>query len=516
MVKWLGNLYDVLHPIQDLFSTPVQDSWKAIPVDGSVTRLELVGPQKIFVAIRGKTYDGHQDLARVLNQKPAAVVVEKNVWREHFDRLRRDSLVPILVTDHSRRAYAFLSASFWGQPSLNLFTIGVTGTNGKTSVTTMGEYLLQKAGVKVGKIGTLGLYLNEEWWETQLTTPDAYDLHYFLSYCYQKGAKAAVMEVSSHALDQFRVDGVHFDGVIFTHLTQDHLDYHGSMERYFQAKARLFSEVLFWSRKNVKIAVINIDDPWGQRLQVDSQATVVTYGQSPMADFRYEVNGVDWSGIYFRVCVGGQNFGGFLPMLGEFQVANFVGIAALLVGAGFMTLPGAISLIADFPGVPGRLQKVRELAERHVFIDFAHTPDALEKTLVTLRSLLNRLAQGTGRLGIIFGCGGERDEGKRPIMGAIAERLCDWIIVTNDNPRGEDPEKIVHHILSGMKEGHKTHVELDRKKAIFEGLERLGPNDVLLIAGKGHERYQQIGQEKIPFSDYDVVVSWKRESVPKI
>jgi UDP-N-acetylmuramoyl-L-alanyl-D-glutamate--2,6-diaminopimelate ligase len=452
----------------------------------------------LFVAIRGGSSDGHLFLAQAASQGAVALVVEDK------------SMVPsdyrgvVVQVQSTRLALNLLAAQFYAHPSRELFSVGITGTNGKTTVSNMIEAILNRHGWPTGVIGTIDHHLGARVWPTELTTPDAVLFQERLREFVNQGARAVALEASSHALTQARVDSVEFDVAVFTNLTRDHLDYHKDMEDYFLAKARLFTELLASSNKNHRRGIINADDPYGPRLKA-AQVPNWTYGAHESADLYFSNVRVDFTGTYFQLRTphGEQEI--FLQMVGLHNIYNSVAaIGAALVGG--VSLGICAAALADLKGVSGRLQAVPNTQGLNVFIDFAHTDAALESVLRNLQSI--RQASGTkGRIITLFGCGGDRDRGKRPMMMQAALKFSDLVVLTSDNPRTEDPAQILRDALVGVApQILKDQViqEIDRKAAIGRALAQARPGDIILIAGKGHERYQQIGNVKIEFSDFEV------------
>ncbi len=390
-----------------------------------------------------------------------------------------------------------LADTFHGHPSAAMATVGVTGTNGKTSTVQLLAQAWTLRGQKAGTVGTLGAGIWPQAVPTGFTTPLVLRLHALLAELRDEGAAAVAMEVSSHALDQGRVDGVHFDVAVFTNLTRDHLDYHGDMARYGAAKARLFD----WP--GLRAAAVNLDDAFGRELFAAVQGKVRALGFSSRgasgASVRAEELVLDGRGIAFMLHAGGQAHPVRSPLLGRFNVDNLLGVATTLYALDMAPALIAETLSQLLP-VDGRMNRLGgEAGQPLVVVDYAHTPDALEQALGSLR------AHTAGRLVCVFGCGGERDAGKRPQMGAIAERLADAVIVTDDNPRGEDGDAIVAEILAGMAAPQAVRVQRDRAVAIASAIAEAAPGDVVLVAGKGHEPYQEIAGVKHPFEDAAVV-----------
>jgi len=427
-------------------------------------------PGVAFFAYPGETADGRDHIGDALSRRAAAVL-----WEEKGFAWRAEWRVPNVAVSGLKQRAGALAHEFYGRPSEALWTCGITGTNGKTSCSQWLAALLASRGDKCGVIGTLGTGFPGSLAAAANTTPDALELHRTLRDMHAAGARSVAMEVSSHGLVQGRVNGVRFACALLTNLSHDHLDYHGSMEGYAQAKARLF-EV-----PGLETAVLNLDDPFGVELARRLQGRVRTIGYSlePVAAPADEKIVADRS---WR-----------LPVLGRFNVSNALGVLGCLVARGVSLREGA-ELLRTLPPVPGRMQRVAY--EPLVVVDYAHTPDALEKVLAALRPVA---AERGGKLAVVFGAGGDRDPTKRAPMGAAAARLADRVIVTSDNPRNEDPLAIIAQIERGIAGGHE--VEADRAKAIAAAIGAAEKHDVVLIAGKGHEDYQEIAGRRLPFSD---------------
>ncbi len=395
-----------------------------------------------------------------------------------------------------RKRMGAMADQFHGQPSAAMTTVGVTGTNGKTSTVQLLAQAWTLRGQKAGTVGTLGAGVWPKIVPTGFTTPLVLRLHALLAELRDEGAQAVAMEVSSHALDQGRVDGVHFDVGVFTNLTRDHLDYHGDMASYGAAKARLFD----WP--GLRAAAVNLDDAFGRELFAAVGGKVHAIGFSSRgaagASVRAEDLHLDGRGIRFMLHAGGQAHPVRSPLLGRFNVDNLLAVAATLFALGMAPALVAETLSQLVP-VDGRMNRLGgEGGQPLVVIDYAHTPDALEQALASLRG------HAAGRLLCVFGCGGERDTGKRPQMAAIAERLADRVVVTDDNPRREDGDAIVTGILSGFADSSRVVVQRDRARAIALAIAEAGADDVVLVAGKGHEPYQEIDGIRHPFDDTEV------------
>lgn len=456
----------------------------------------------VYIAIKGQSHDGHDFLSSAIERGAIALVVE-DLGRvpEGFDG-------SVVEVENGRAALFQLASRWFGEPAQDLFCIGVTGTNGKTTVSYLVEHLLNSYGWETGVLGTIDHHLKDKSWNSSLTTPDALTLQGRLRDFQNLGAQAAVFEVSSHALEQKRSDGIPFNLAVFTNLSRDHLDYHKSMEDYFRAKARLFTEVLQLSTKNAKKCILNIDDEWGRRLHQMVPTLCWTYGQNQDADFQFTVKGASLQGSAVSLVTprGAVEF--TVPLVGEHNVYNAVAAMAVGVfaGAGLETLAKGIE---SFEGVPGRMQAV-SFSDRapFVFVDYAHTPDALKRALSSLRQELEKSDVSGSRLIVVFGCGGDRDRGKRPLMGHVASELADQIILTSDNPRSEPEELILNEIAAGLEpqglQGRLRKIP-SRKDAIASALQMAKEDDVILIAGKGHEDTQMIRGETLDFSDVEVV-----------
>ena len=421
-----------------------------------------------FFAYPGEGADGRAYIADAIGRGAAAVL-----WEEEGFAWKSGWRVPNAPVRGLKQAAGTLAHEFYGRPSESLWICGATGTNGKSSCSYWISSLLNKNEVPARLIGTLGSGIPGSLHPVANTTPDALEIHRLLKEFVAEGAQAVAMEVSSHGLEQGRVNGVQFDCALFTNLTQDHLDYHGTMEAYGEAKARLFH------MPGLGVAVINVDDAFGARLarRLAGRVRVIGYGLGARSAVRVDdylspaaLNGV----------ATGQ--------VGAFNVLNALGVLGCLVAHGLPRAEAA-ALLQDLPAVPGRMQKVADAPL--VVVDYAHTPDAIDKVLQALRPIAQKRG---GRLVIVFGAGGDRDPAKRPLMGAVARRLADRALATSDNPRNEDPLKILSEI--GL-----PHTEPDRRKAIERVILEAQPNDVVLIAGKGHEDYQEIAGRRLPFSD---------------
>src|SRR6266511_2634783 len=450
----------------------------AVGVGSVVYRSGDVEPGSLFFAVPGTKADGHDFAEAAEEAGAAAVVVERRLPVECAQ-----GVVPSV-----RSAMGPISAEFYGRPAERMTVVGVTGTNGKTTTTYLMESIFRAAGVTPGVIGTTGVRIDGRPEPFARTTPEAPDLHRLLARMASTGVGAVAMEVSSHGLDQHRVGGVRYACGVFTNLTQDHLDYHRTLEEYFGAKARLFTPEMS------DHGATNFDSPEGRRL-LGAMIPMTSYGLEQGADVRAEDVSTDARGLSFRV--GDVEVRARLR--GRFNVYNCLSAftAAGLVG---IHHPDIARGIGDLPGVPGRLEPVEEGQDFLVLVDYAHTPDSLENVLLAARPLAE---SGGGRVLVAFGCGGDRDRGKRPLMGEACTRLADLTIVTSDNPRSEDPLDIIREIEPGARRGGGRYVvEPDRRAAIALVMREAGPDDVVILAGKGHETGQEFaGGRTVPFDD---------------
>lgn len=440
-----------------------------------------------FVAYPGEKSDGRTFIPQAIARGASAVLWEPANFKWQDDWAIANQPLPQL-----REKLGFLANEVYGLPSHYLWVIGVTGTNGKTSCAHWLGQALTKLGRKTAIIGTLGNGFYGELAPTANTTPDAITLHAQLRAFLEQGARAVAMEVSSHGLVQGRVNGVAFDVAILTNLSRDHLDFHGSMQAYENAKAMLFS----WPE--LRYAILNRDDALGLKLSqhLNSDAKIITYGIAE-GDVHCAALQVNAQGIKFDAVTPQGRAPIASQLLGAFNVYNLLATLSALLASG-IDLQSAARALAQLEPVPGRMQKIGAASQALVVIDYAHTPDALEKVLISLKELL----PASGRLICVFGCGGERDHGKRPMMGEVATRLASLTIVTSDNPRGENPRAIIDEIIGGTT-GEYRIIE-DRAQAIQQAIQLANSNDIVLIAGKGHESYQEIAGVKLPFDDASV------------
>jgi UDP-N-acetylmuramoyl-L-alanyl-D-glutamate--2,6-diaminopimelate ligase len=452
-----------------------------------------VEPNDLFVAIRGTVVDGHSYLRNIMQKRVRAIVVEDDASVPD-PMCMHEGVVKIVVPD-SRVALSRLSANYYGHPSRQLSVIGVTGTNGKTTITHLLSAIFGGTGGTTGLIGTIEYRIGNEVFPASHTTPESLELQELLRKMTDAGCTYAVMEVSSHALSQRRVDDVHFRAAVFTNLTQDHLDYHGTMEEYFKAKHRLFTML-----NPDAPAVTNIDSPYGMQMLRDCRGESVTYGIDAQADYFAKDIRATLRGIDFTVVNRGNPVQVRSKLIGRFNVSN---ILAAYACASALSMDAAriTGSIGDMPGIRGRFESIASPDGWIAIVDYSHTPDALQNVLSAIREIKH----GNSKIITVFGCGGDRDRTKRPLMGKLAEELSDRVIITSDNPRTEDPEKILDEIIEGISDKDKIIRKVDRKEAIYAGIAEAENGDVVLIAGKGHETYQVIGRERHHFDDREVV-----------
>jgi UDP-N-acetylmuramoyl-L-alanyl-D-glutamate--2,6-diaminopimelate ligase len=443
----------------------------------------------MFVALRGEKTDGHQFIGHALDKGASVIVAE----RDH-----KDSRATCLLVDNTRNALADFSAAFYGYPARKLRIAAVTGTNGKTTTTFLIKHICENAGLRCGLIGTVRYEIGERILPAIRTTPESLDLQELLAQIGNAGCKAAAMEVSSHALAQERTRGIEWNVAVFTNLTQDHLDFHGTMENYFEAKAKLFTSLAHQKQKTKPVAIVNVDDRYGQRLldKVDETVPVVTYGMGLRADFRASNYRAEFAGTSYQLDARGKSYLVRLPLIGRFNVTNSIAALAAAEALG-ISLRNAVLSLGKAPQVPGRLELVPAKRQFQVFVDYAHTPDALANVLKTLRELQ------PNKLIAVFGCGGDRDRQKRPLMAEMADRLADYSIITSDNPRKENPHAIIAETETGFRSSHYEKI-VDRTEAINRAVALAGARDIVLIAGKGHENYQEFADYTIPFDDIQV------------
>ena len=459
-----------------------------IPVAGIASDSRKLGRGFLFLACEGATSHGLDYLRQARDAGACAVA-----WDSSTADAADDIGVPMIAVTGLAKHLGGIANRFYGKPSSHLKTIGVTGTNGKTTVAWLIRECLRQLDQRCGYVGTLGCGMNDLQATNSMTTPAAVELHGRLAEFVDQHATHAAIEVSSHALSQGRVDGVEFDAALFTNLTRDHLDYHGDMRSYFESKASLFLSHL------PRHKIINIDSEFGAELaeRCGNNAVIVSTqidrvaSKQPYVFVRCVLATENGSEITVSTSWGDGNF--TLPLPGAFNVANAALVLAYLLTAG-IDLEQACDVLALLEAPPGRMQKI-SVRSGSVYVDYAHTPDAIESALRALRPHCR------GNIWCVFGCGGDRDIGKRPLMGRLVERLADKIVITTDNPRNEDPKEIIDEILAGLNNADNATVIEDRAAAIAWTIAEAGLSDTVLIAGKGHEDYQEVAGERRPFSD---------------
>ena len=470
-----------------------------------------VVPGTLFVAIKGYSSDGHTFVPEALRRGASAIILQDPSYISHTSRC-----LFVQVPD-TRLALALIASRYYQEPSRHLTLIGVTGTNGKTTLTYLLESIFNRAHIPNGVLGTINYRFGNTSIEAKTTTPDPLILQKTLREMVDQGIQTVSMEISSHALAQHRVGGCQFNVAVWTNLSQDHLDFHHTMENYFKTKMTLFTHYLRSSEKPDRYAIINIDDPYGQQLlrALPRDISLMTYGATRKADVHPENAKLTASGTHLMVKTPDDSWSFHSDLIGHHNLMNL--LAAIAVGSSLKISPqdmieGLKSII-----IPGRLQRVENSLGIDILVDYAHTPDALQNVIRSVKPLVRN------RLITVFGCGGNRDAKKRPLMGAIAEKLSDLVILTNDNPRNEDPERILDEIQSGLTSipplksaelasAMKGYYRVqDRREAIYLAIQAASAGDVIIIAGKGHESYQIIGPKRIPFSDIEIAREGIRE-----
>ena len=474
-------------------------------LDGSITSVtddsRSVSSGSLFVAVKGETVDGHKYVGQAIKAGAAAIVGQDSVER---------ASVPFVQVTDSRKALGLIGSRFYGDPSAQLAMIGVTGTNGKTTTTYLCKALLENIGRRVGLIGTVAYQIGAETIPASHTTPGAVELQRLLARMNEAQLDSVVMEVSSHALAMDRTAGCEYDVAVFTNLTQDHLDYHRTMEEYFQAKLRLFTG-LGQGKKTRQRAIVNMDDPRGVYVRAACRVPVWGYALNVSADLVAENVRLSMNGSTFTAATPAGAFTVESRLVGEHNVYNLLGAIGVALHGG-ATCDQVREAVARVSNVPGRFERVSAGQDFTVVVDYAHTEDALVRLLTAARTLK------TQRIITLFGCGGDRDRGKRPKMGRAAVEFSDVVILTSDNPRTEDPLAILREVEAGVREALQRrpsvqyHMVADRREAIGTAVRLARPGDILLIAGKGHEDYQIVGTKKMHFDDREVA----REAIQQL
>ncbi len=478
---------------------------KELEITGLCSNSKLVAPGNLFIAKKGLVDDGVRYISEAVAAGAAAVLTDM------YDPSRKE-IVQIITTSPAA-IEGELAKEFYQDPGSNLFMVGITGTNGKTTTAFLIKYLLDALVGPAGLIGTIEYIIGKHRYQATRTTPDVLSNQKMLREMCLHGCKAAVMEVTSHALIQGRVNRIDFDVAVFTNLSLDHLDYHHTMEAYADAKNLLFRNHLRAEKDKKGVqpscAVLNIDSPWAERIVKGCPARLLTFGLLGDADLKASSIRLTPHGSSFLLDFEGVRYPVEIPLVGRFNVYNALAAIGTLVAGGH-PLNKVLPLLKDLPAVPGRLQPVPNDLGLQIYVDFAHSDDALQNVLETLVEFKE------GKVTTVFGCGGDRDATKRPKMAQVAEQYSDLTIVTSDNPRSEDPEAICREILSGFEKPDSFVVELDRKRAIEKAIEQSNPRDIILIAGKGHESYQIFAHKTIEFDDGRIAAELCRQKSSKL
>ena len=456
-----------------------------VEITGITNDSRKVRPGYLYVAIKGYKADGHNFIKKSLECGAQAIVSE--------EKLSLDTSIPQIVVRNTRKALSSLSCCFYNNPSQKINVVGVTGTNGKTTTTFLTKSIIEKAGYEAGLIGTINYQIGEKMITAQETTPESVELQRLIAEMVAAKMKFAVMEVSSHSAIQHRIENIDFKTAVFTNITTEHLDYHKTISNYMNAKLELFKNL----RKD-SFAVLNADDEFSEYFADRTNAKILWYGIKNDADIKAEICRESTSDIMIKLKYSRKEIDMKIPFVGVHNVYNVLAAVASAISLGF-ELDVIKSGIETAPTVPGRLESVPCNRGFEVVVDYAHTPHALETILQALRNLVK------GRILLVFGCGGDRDKEKRPLMGRIADEKSDIFWLTNDNPRSEDPLNIIDGIKAGIKPGRSFHTQINRHKAIADALFEATDGDLVLVAGKGHEKYQIIKDTITPFDDREVI-----------
>lgn len=467
------KLYELLDGVEVLGGYPLNPEISSVTDDSRKVR-----NSSVFVCVKGKKNDGHDYARKALERGAAVVICDHNIGIRNC-----------IVVENTREAYALMCANYYGNCHRKLKMIGVTGTNGKTTTTFIIKKILEENGYKVGVIGTVDVMIGNEKYPSDYTTPNPSVLHRYLYMMKMAGCDVCIIEASSQALSQERTYGIHFDIGVFTNLTREHLDYHGSMEEYAKAKAILM--------RNSSVCIINADDSFAEMMKRNAAEKVVTFAIDGNADIKAESVKLNHGGVVYTLACESGRYEIAYDVIGKFSVYN--SLAALAVGIVMkVDMKRAVRAVAEMKTVRGRIEKIPNNRNIHILIDFAHTPDSLENVLKTVRDIYDK------RIITVFGCGGDRDRTKRPLMGRIACKYSDLVYVTSDNPRTEDPERIIDDIVGNIDKNNYIRTA-DRTQAIKAAIVEAEPGDTVLIAGKGHERYQILGTEKIHYDEREIV-----------
>ena len=456
-----------------------------VEITGITNDSRKVRPGYLYVAIKGYKTDGHNFIEKSLECGAQAIVSE--------EKISHNTKIPQIVVHNSRKALSSLSCCFYNNPSQKINVVGVTGTNGKTTTTFLTKSIIEKAGYEAGLIGTINYQIGKKIIPAQETTPESVELQRLIAEMVTAKMKFAVMEVSSHSAIQHRIENINFKTAVFTNMTSEHMDYHGTISNYINAKVELFKNLTKDS-----FAILNADDEHSEYIADRTNAKILWYGIKNNADIKAEIYRKSTSNIEIKLKCLGREIDIEIPFVGIHNVYNALASIASAISLGFqldVIKPG----IETAPTVPGRLENVSCNRSFKVVVDYAHTPHALETVLHALKGLIS------GRILLVFGCGGDRDKEKRPQMGRIADEESDIFWLTNDNPRSEDPVNIIDDIKAGIKSGRAFYIQTNRYKAIEEALSEVKDGDLVLIAGKGHEKHQIVKDTIIPFDDREVV-----------
>ena len=489
------NLHDLLKKIDIPFAVVRQGDGREINKIAYDSR--KIEADDLFVAMNGIKADGMAYIQHALENGAAAVATER--MPENIP-----AHIMVIVTPDTRAFLSALSSVWWGSPDKSLHLIGVTGTNGKTTTTKLIKWLWESNGTKSGLIGTINNMAGGKVLPATHTTPESWELFEILSMMQEESCKNVVMEVSSHALKQGRVADCHYDAAVFTNLTQDHLDYHGSFNDYLESKLKLF-RMIKAEQGRYKYAVVNMDDALASRFIEACSVELWTYGVNPESRIVIKNYSIKVDGTYFTIGYDGTDYDIYTPLTGKFNIYNTLNAVCVGLAEG-MSMESIIECMKHSPQVAGRFERVDEGQDYTVIVDYAHTPDGLINVLSTARELNPK------RIITVFGCGGDRDKTKRPIMGGISAQYSNFSIITSDNPRTESPDAIIAQIEEGMKAHNgKYTVQSNRREAIETAISMAGTGDIVLVAGKGHEDYQLINGQVLHFDDKEVV----REAVIK-
>jgi UDP-N-acetylmuramoyl-L-alanyl-D-glutamate--2,6-diaminopimelate ligase len=480
--------------IQNIKVTSISDFSEAREIIDITNNSREVKNGSMFVAVSGFSVDGHKFIDNAVNNGAVAVVVERN---DNFpDEYFINNNVVKIVVENSRKAFADLSCEFYEHPSKELKLVGITGSNGKTTTTFFVKNLFETAGFKTGLLGTISNIIGDFNEDSQLTTPESNVINKYLRQMVNEGFTHCVMEVSSHSLVLERVRGLDFDYGIFTNITSDHLDFHSNFENYLVAK-----KILFDNLSQNAVAIYNIDDKSSPKLLEDNNSKKYSFGKSENADFRICNITYDMDGTSFSLKANDTEFQFYTKLIGEFNAFNAASVAIIGINENF-SFDVITNGINKTPQVPGRFEVISK-GDKKVVVDYSHTADSLEKALEAITKIVKNLRP----IHTVFGCGGNRDKTKRPIMGEIADRLSSEIYITSDNPRNENPFDIINEIVGGVKRENPTIIE-NREEAIKQAITKSEANSVILIAGKGHEEYQLINGVKHHFSDKEMAIKY--------